>query len=339
MSPVLSDEGASTCPSPSVIKQRYVSHNCPNNQTYHVVRTLQSGKSYIYTERCFTIQWVPPGHATVIDKKSGHLNTEPCREGTFQRHPYKSNTQCACSETKGHCNKTGQVVSSDGSTTEDRTCRCDFRRGYKFSTKPSNECVCLSSSEDCACIKEDCKMGYRMSPDSQCILEECWYSTTKYCKDYIARYHVERNTTESVPVIDTINCSEINTTVSDSAIDTPVSEINTTESAPVNGTSVSEKNTTVSGINLYVPEILSRWIGENYVTVIIVICVVLLILVLVVLLAKHYGIYDRMRRFCCQNIPFRTMLVRDTTQVTLNQCRQVYLCESEDEDAINQHLV
>ena len=107
--------------------------------------------------------YIISGHATVLDK-SGNINAVPCREGTFQRHHYMSNTQCACNETKGHCNKRGQVVASNGSTTEDRTCRCDFRRGYKFSTKPSNECVCQSSSEDCTCIKEECKTGYRLSP-------------------------------------------------------------------------------------------------------------------------------------------------------------------------------
>jgi len=108
--------------------------------------------------------YIISGYATILDQLSGLIHTVPCPEGTFQRHPYKSNTQCACSETKGHCNKTGQVIASNGSTTEDRTCRCDFRRGYKFSTKPPNECVCNSSSEDCTCIKEECKTGYIMSP-------------------------------------------------------------------------------------------------------------------------------------------------------------------------------
>ena len=108
--------------------------------------------------------YIISGYATILDQLSGLIHTVPCREGTFQRHPYKSNTQCACNETKGHCNKTGQIVASNGSTTEDRTCRCDFRRGYKFSIKPSNECVCQSSSEDCTCIKEECKTGHRLSP-------------------------------------------------------------------------------------------------------------------------------------------------------------------------------
>lgn len=123
---------------------------------------------------------------TVIDKTSGHLNSEACHEGTFQRHPYKSNTQCACMETKGHCNETGQVVASNGSTTEDRTCRCDFRRGYKFSIKPSNECFCQSSSEDCTCKKIECETGYRLSPGT-------WIYFTKLI-DSIDNKNVERGT-------------------------------------------------------------------------------------------------------------------------------------------------
>lgn len=101
----------------------------------------------------------------MLDQSSGSLHTEPCHEGTFQPIYYWSNTQCVCNETKGHCNKTGQVLASHGSTTEDRTCRCDFRRGYKLSTwNPSNKCVCNSSNVDCTCVKEECETGYRMSP-------------------------------------------------------------------------------------------------------------------------------------------------------------------------------
>ena len=130
--------------------------------------------------------YIISGYATILDQLSELIHTVPCHEGTFQRHPYESNTQCACNETKGHCNKTGQVVASNGSTTEDRTCRCDFRRGYKFSTKPSNECVCQSSSEDCTCIKEECKTEYRLSPGT-------WIYFTELM-DSIDNKNVERGT-------------------------------------------------------------------------------------------------------------------------------------------------
>ena len=113
------DKCVSTCPTKITPRE----FNCLNNLIYHIVRNNESCR---YIEGCFVSQWVPAGNATILDQLSGLINTVSCREGTFQRHPYKSNTQCACNETKGHCNKTGQVVASNGSTTEDRTCRCDF---------------------------------------------------------------------------------------------------------------------------------------------------------------------------------------------------------------------
>ena len=213
------DKCVSTCPTKITPRE----FNCLNNLIYHIVRNNESCR---YIEGCFVLQWVPAGNATILDQLSGLINTVPCREGTFQRHPYKSNTQCACNETKGHCNETGQIVASNGSTTEDRTCRCDFRRGYKFSTKPPNECVCKSSSEDCTCIKEECKTGYIMSPDYKCVSENLCFTTNYTCKDYITS---EKSTTESVP-----------------GSDISVSEESTTESVPDSNISVSEKNTTCS---------------------------------------------------------------------------------------------
>ena len=126
------------------------------------------------------------GYETVVDNNTGKINAVACHEGTFQPSHYDSYTQCACSETKGHCNKTGQVVSSNGNTTHDRTCHCDFRRGYKFSTKPSNGCVCNPSSENCTCIKQECEMGYRLSPGT-------WIYFTELM-DSIDNKNVERGT-------------------------------------------------------------------------------------------------------------------------------------------------
>ena len=192
MSSMISDENAFTCPTPSEIKQKSLQYSCLNNRTYHIIWNPQRSE---YIEKCLVKQWISKGKATTLDK-SGNINDEDCRVGTFQRSHYESNTQCACNETKGHCNKTGQVVASNGSTTEDRTCRCDFRRGYKFFIKPSNACVCQSSSEDCTCIKEECKTVYRMSPDYECVSENLCFTTNYTCKDYITS---EESTTEYVP--------------------------------------------------------------------------------------------------------------------------------------------
>lgn len=39
----------------------------------------------------------------------------------------------------------------NGSTTSDRTCRCNSNEGYSFVTNPINLCSCNPATEDCSC--------------------------------------------------------------------------------------------------------------------------------------------------------------------------------------------
>jgi hypothetical protein len=48
----------------------------------------------------------------------------------------------------------GQIVYSNGSASEDRTCTCDYRAGYAFLREPAGKCFCSPSVEDCSCYKK-----------------------------------------------------------------------------------------------------------------------------------------------------------------------------------------
>ena len=61
------------------------------------------------------------------------------------------------------CAGEGQLVSDSGSNIEDVTCRCDFRKGYGFITKPRNKCYCTPRTEDCSCYYIACPVGYVLS--------------------------------------------------------------------------------------------------------------------------------------------------------------------------------
>ena len=57
---------------------------------------------------------------------------------------------------KSQCNEEGQIVYSNGSAKEDRTCTCDYRAGYAFLREPAGKCFCSPSVEDCSCYKKTC---------------------------------------------------------------------------------------------------------------------------------------------------------------------------------------
>ena len=58
MSPMLSDENASTCPTPSEIKQKSLQYSCLNNGTYHIIWDPQRSE---YIEKCLAKQWISKG--------------------------------------------------------------------------------------------------------------------------------------------------------------------------------------------------------------------------------------------------------------------------------------
>ena len=57
---------------------------------------------------------------------------------------------------KSQCNEEGQIVYSNGSAREDRTCTCDYRAGYAFLREPAGKCFCSPLVEDCSCYKKTC---------------------------------------------------------------------------------------------------------------------------------------------------------------------------------------
>ena len=58
---------------------------------------------------------------------------------------------------KSPCSDDGQVLLNNGSGKEDRSCRCDYRRGYAFvSMNRSDPCSCVPSQEDCSCYLKHC---------------------------------------------------------------------------------------------------------------------------------------------------------------------------------------
>ena len=64
---------------------------------------------------------------------------------------------------KSLCNEEGQIVFKNGTKISDRTCRCDYSRGYDFVVKSKDGCECIPSEEDCSCYHKTCQTGFILS--------------------------------------------------------------------------------------------------------------------------------------------------------------------------------
>lgn len=89
----------------------------------------------------------------------GERDNDNCIDSRYQPFKLWSNRSSECEFLKNDCNEMGQVIANNGSTTKDRTCRCDYNKGFDFIIKPKEVCYCIPSEEDCSCYKKNCLPG------------------------------------------------------------------------------------------------------------------------------------------------------------------------------------
>lgn len=103
----------------------------------HVIKISFSGEKIVFV----------PFH------QAYHMN---CREERYQPFKFWANVSSQCVLQKSKCNEIGQVIYYNGTLLEDRLCRCDYKQGFAFVTKPQNRCYCNLAKEDCTCYKKQC---------------------------------------------------------------------------------------------------------------------------------------------------------------------------------------
>lgn len=87
-----------------------------------------------------------------------------CEATRFQPFRFSTNSSTFCVFEKTNCGDEGQIIFRNGSTSLDRQCRCDYTRGYAFTTKPDHGCFCVPSMEDCSCYHKPCPSGLILGP-------------------------------------------------------------------------------------------------------------------------------------------------------------------------------
>jgi hypothetical protein len=54
------------------------------------------------------------------------------------------------------CSEEGQLIYSNGTYIVDRSCQCDYTKGYVFAKPPLHQCYCVPSREECGCLLKQC---------------------------------------------------------------------------------------------------------------------------------------------------------------------------------------
>ncbi|XP_052076510.1 uncharacterized protein LOC127714492 isoform X2 [Mytilus californianus] len=116
----------------------------------------------------------------VAGSSNGTLQGADCDSEFYQPFKFLSSGSSRCVYEKSYCSGEGLVTSRNGTLEKDRSCRCDYTRGYDFIDQPKHRCHCVPSEEDCSCHLKICPSNYILSPDYDCLNENEW-KPSFYC--------------------------------------------------------------------------------------------------------------------------------------------------------------
>ncbi|CAC5387100.1 unnamed protein product [Mytilus coruscus] len=153
------------CPGSGHWKYRSDAIGCSNSDTYYCLFNTINEEC---TENCTGPDFDQAGFRRVLRPV---FDSEPCSSKRYQPFPFNTSGHNVCVYEKSFCSEEGQIANDTGTTTNDRTCRCDYTRGYEFIIRPKQTggCVCSPSEEDCSCVLKKCEKDLILSADYKCI--------------------------------------------------------------------------------------------------------------------------------------------------------------------------
>ncbi|CAC5418432.1 unnamed protein product [Mytilus coruscus] len=167
---------------------------CPSLDQY---TCLSDFSDQIYNESCSGPIVALPGERRVNSNKN--FDIKPCTFERYQPVTFSSTHGSACLFQKGKCSEEGLLLYNNGTSEMDRTCRCDYTRGFSFmSTHRTDPCSCNAATEDCSCYKKECNESQVLSPDYKCINETQQQST--FLCSFISSIDSVKNITDVVTV-------------------------------------------------------------------------------------------------------------------------------------------
>ncbi|CAC5383304.1 unnamed protein product [Mytilus coruscus] len=156
----------SQCPSQTQWNQR-ARAICTISDIYYCLYDVNKIQ---YAEACMDgPQFDTPGYKIQI---VGNLEGVQCETNRYQPFIFWTNGSDLCKFKKSLCTEEGQTLFSIGTNRADRTCRCDYTKGYVFVVRPKNRCFCMPLEEDCSCFIRHCPSGLVLTPDYKCAQVE-----------------------------------------------------------------------------------------------------------------------------------------------------------------------
>ncbi|CAG2253821.1 unnamed protein product [Mytilus edulis] len=154
-------------------RKHIAEHRCGSMDSYFC---LFNRNEHYFTQFCRKqSDFEAPGHKLIVAGSSnGTLQGADCNSEFYQPFKFLSSGSSRCVYEKSYCSGEGQVVYRNGTLENDRSCRCDYTRGYDFVNKPRHRCYCVPSEEDCSCHLKLCQSNYILSPDYECLNENEW---------------------------------------------------------------------------------------------------------------------------------------------------------------------
>ena len=131
------------CPDSSQWNLRANVYNCSEVFNY---LCLYDDFNLNYSESCEKEYFARRGTKIL---RSPVINVGDCSNNRYQPLKFTTNGNSDCVFLKSFCEEEGQVIANNGTSSTDRSCRCDYTRGYVYVTPPSDICSCVPSSEDC----------------------------------------------------------------------------------------------------------------------------------------------------------------------------------------------
>lgn len=83
----------------------------------------------------------------------GNPDSEECVSARFQPFVFSTDGNSDCIYRKSLCEGKGLLIHHNGSSKDNRKCRCDIDCGYSFVSSPEDNSFCIPFQEDCSCLK------------------------------------------------------------------------------------------------------------------------------------------------------------------------------------------
>ncbi|CAC5409418.1 unnamed protein product [Mytilus coruscus] len=132
-------------------------------KNYSCLLDLQDGA---YRESClYKSDFVRMGQKYII---KGYRRNTNCSASRYQPFKFYSSQLSKCVFIKSSCSEEGQLIFSPGSTTNDRTCGCNYTEGCTFLVKPKSHRFCIPEQEDCTCYVTSCPKNNVLTFEYQC---------------------------------------------------------------------------------------------------------------------------------------------------------------------------